>query len=337
MPTSAKNFFTPSFSHIYIEQAAEDYPLTQEILRRFPRAVHIRINRYKEVFARSRQHFALQKRAPQLILAVQQPPFLYRGADVCPNFGQSHFYYTSSALNCMYHCEYCFLQGMLPSANLVLFVNLEDSFAAIEEKRTQHPLYVAISYETDLLALEPLAPFASRWIEFARGKENLLLELRSKSANYPAIAHLPPSKQVILAWTLSPAAVIRQHEPRTPPLNARLNSIRAALVDGWRVRLCFDPILHVQGWRQLYGECIAQSLSALPVEKVEDISIGTFRIPREYLKQMRRQRWDSSLVHYPYVCADGVCQYPEEVAKELITYVTEQVQRFVPAEKIYLS
>ena len=36
-------------------------------------------------------------------------------------------------MNCVFDCEYCYLKGMYPSANLVVFVNLEDIFAEVEK------------------------------------------------------------------------------------------------------------------------------------------------------------------------------------------------------------
>lgn len=253
-------------------------PLAQTVVKRFPQSTLIEIDDYKDVFARNKQHFPAQKQAPKLILAVKKPPFVYQGAPVCHDFGNTHFYYTSSVLNCLYDCDYCFLQGMFPSAYIVLFVNLDDVFAEVEEMLSRHPVYLCISYETDLLAFESVAPLASRWIGFARGKRDLLLEIRTKSANYRAIKHLAPCENVILAWTLSPDSITRNHEKGAPGLQARLCAARQALDDGWKVRLCFDPVLHVNNWQSLYETCITQTFNALPADKIWDVSVGVFRM-----------------------------------------------------------
>ena len=335
MTNSAGDFYMNNFSHIYVESAALAYPMAEKVLSRFPGAVRIEIERYTEVFSRSKQHFAAQKRSPKLILAVKREPFLYPGAEVCHDFGHTHFYYTSSALNCVYNCEYCFLQGMFPSAYLVLFVNQDDYFRAVEDMLRKHPLYLSISYETDLLAMERIAPFASQWITFAGKQPGLLLELRTKSANYSAIRNIPPAGNVILAWTLSPEPVISRHEPLTPPLSARLKSIREALDDGWKVRICFDPLLHIDNWRNIYGDLVNQTFAEIPADKITDISIGVFRIPKDYLKNMRKQRTDSPLVHYPYVSKEGVMSYPQEIGQQLVSFVYGAVRRHVPPEKIF--
>jgi spore photoproduct lyase len=51
----------PHFSHLYIEQRAMDYPLTADLLARFPKAVRIPITNYKEIFNRPRQSWEKQK------------------------------------------------------------------------------------------------------------------------------------------------------------------------------------------------------------------------------------------------------------------------------------
>lgn len=40
-------------------------------------------------------------------------------------------------MNCIFDCEYCYLKGMYPSGNLVVFVNLEDIFAELESLLAQ--------------------------------------------------------------------------------------------------------------------------------------------------------------------------------------------------------
>jgi len=333
---SESGLFIRKFSHIYVEKEALGYPLTRTLIEKFPQASIVEIDRYQELFARPRQRFVLQKQSPKWIVAVKKPPYFYPGAEVCHDFGHDHFYYASTVLNCLYDCEYCFLQGMFPSANLVLFVNLDDYFENLERLLRRHPVYLSVSYESDLLALESVVPVASRWIEFARGHEGLTVEIRTKSANYPAIRHLRPASNVILAWTISPEPVIRQYEPLTPGLSARLASVRAAADDGWTVRLCFDPVLPVDGWEEQYSRCVNETFAAVPPERVLDVSVGTFRIPRDYLKTMRKQRPESALLHYPFEIKNGVFGYPDELGRRLVRHVYDAVRTYVPDQRIFV-
>ena len=153
------------FSHIYIEERALSYPFTDRIFQRFPKAERIIIGHYKNVFNRPRQDFVLQKQYPKLILAVKEEnSFLYEGPEVCEDFGYDNFYYASTLLNCLYDCDYCYLQGLYPSANIVAFVNIEISLRRLKNSWLEGQLYLCVSYDTDLLAFEGLFSYTSCWI-----------------------------------------------------------------------------------------------------------------------------------------------------------------------------
>ena len=235
MNSSGSLSYLKTFSHIYIEEQAAAYSAAVRIQNRYPDAVRVPIRHYKDMFNRPRQDYSLQKQSPKLILAVKKGRLVYPGAPVCQDFGSRHFYYTSSVMNCLYDCEYCYLQGMYPSANLVVFVNLEDIFREVEQLLEQHPVYLSVSYDTDLLALEQLTGYLDQWCRFTAAHPGLTIEVRTKAANVRTIRQLPPCERVIFAWTLSPETIIRRFEHHTPSLSARLKGLGLGLKG--RVRL----------------------------------------------------------------------------------------------------
>lgn len=323
------------FTHIYYEPEAADYALARRLFAAFPGAARVEIGRYKDFFCRSSQDFRLQKHATALILAVKRGNFLYEGPSVCQNFGNTRFYYASSALNCLYDCDYCYLQGAFRSANLVFFVNISDFFRQVDLALEKGPLYLTVSYDTDLLAMESILPLSAEWISYASGKAGLLLELRTKSANYSAISGLPPSGNVVLAWTLSPGEIVERYEKGTPSLEARLKSAKEAVRDGWRVRLCFDPLIRVKNWREAYSTFIKKVFSAIPAEGVLDASAGAFRMSEGYLRSARRAGRGSELLFYPHEVRGGVASYPEKAEKEIVGFVKNALSEYLPAEKIF--
>jgi len=171
-----------SFSHIYVENGVIENKNTKRILSKFKKSNVIKINHYKDVFCRHNQDFLVQKKSPKLILARNDGNLIYEGARVCDDFGNEHFYYTSSIMNCLYNCEYCYLQGVYSSANIVLFVNLEDVFKQVECILKKHSVYLCISYDTDLMAFENITGFIRKWIQFAEKHDNLKIEVRTKSS-----------------------------------------------------------------------------------------------------------------------------------------------------------
>lgn len=312
-----------------------EHPLAQEIIEKFPHAKTVTITHYKDVFCRSKQNYYLQKQSPNLILAKKRNNLIYEGAPVCQSFGNKHFYYTSCVMNCIYDCEYCYLQGMYPSANLVIFLNIEDVFLEVLELLKKHPVYLCVSYDTDLLALEGILSFVRRWINFAKSQPDLTIEIRTKSANFTAIKDLQPTDNVILAWTLSPKLVQANYEHHTPSLNTRLQSILDAITSGYHVRLCFDPLIYVKEFQAVYERFISYVFQRIPYNQLFDVSIGVFRVSNDYLKRMRKQRIDSAIIQYPYEQTNGVSHYGHVKSNEMIRYVRQLISNYMPADKIF--
>ena len=323
------------FSHIYIERRAMDYPDSQHLLKKYPDALRVYVDDYKDVFNRLHQKFQVQKRSMKLILAVKKDHFLYQGSEQAPAFGHHHFYYNSLILNCIYNCDYCYLQGMYPSANIVVFVNSGDFFAETQKRLEEHPIYLCISYDTDLLAFENVISHCARWIEFAARQNGLVIEIRTKSSNYKAISHLRPNANVILAWTLSPQEIIDRYEKGTPSLKSRLNAARSAIRDGWKVRLCFDPVIQVERWREKYMACVDEVSGLLPAEMIHDVSIGVFRMNSGYLSRIKKQRVDSDLLYYPFEKQNGTISYPKHERDLMIQAIADHLLKYYPKEKIF--
>ena len=71
-----------------------------------------------------------RKKKPALILAKKEGKKLHNVPNSFSIGGKKNYYF-SHMLNCIYDCEYCFLQGKHMSAHYLLFVNYEDFFIAI--------------------------------------------------------------------------------------------------------------------------------------------------------------------------------------------------------------
>ncbi|MFL0196557.1 radical SAM protein [Clostridium sp. WILCCON 0269] len=326
-----------SFSHIYVEERAIENENTKHILSNFKNSSIIKIRHYKDVFSRHNQNFVLQKKSPKLILACKDGNLIYKGADVCESFGNEHFYYTSSMMNCLYNCEYCYLQGMYSSANIVIFVNLNDIFYNLQHILKKHPVYLCISYDTDLLAFENITGFTRKWIEFASLYPHLKIEIRTKSCNFKSIEDIVPQDNVILAWTLSPEEIARKYEANTPSLSSRLNSVKDALDKGWKVRICFDPILYIHSWEEQYKKCVEDTFKVISKSNIEDVSIGVFRIAKDYLKRMVKNNPRSVLLSYPFKTINGVCTYSLEHHQSMVEFIYNMICDHVEEKKIFVQ
>ncbi len=226
---------------------------------------------------------------------------------------------------------------MYPSANLVVFVNHEEIFEEIDRKLESHPVYLCVSYDTDLLSFEAITGFVDLWIAFCEDRPDLLLEIRTKAAFIRPFLTRPPLENVIIAWSLSPEYVIRNHERGTPGLAARLKSIKRVMELGWPVRICIDPVLFIDNWDRIYQEFLDEVFLNLAGDQLASVSIGAFRISKGYLKRARRRYPCSRILHYPFeLNRNGVYCYPPFLEDKILGDLAQRVARFVPTEKIRL-
>jgi len=314
------------FSHIYVEKEIKSHPITKEILSKFPKSIIIEIEHYKDKFNSYSQNFRTQKNSQQLILAKKTEPFLYEASSLIQK-QDTNFLYTPMMLNCVYDCHYCFLQGMYPSANIVVFVNIEDFFDAVNQKLKEiNNLFLSISYDTDILAFENIFGFSNKWCEFAKDKDNLKIEIRTKSIN---IKNLNLNKNIILSFSLSPEIVIQKYELKTPSLDKRILAINEIIKQEYTPSIAIDPIIKIENYQQVYKEFIEYLFSKIDYKKLDSIIIGSFRMNSTQFKNIKKSGLVSDILYDEYDVKNGIVSYKED------NEIVEFVKSLLPNIKLY--
>ena len=328
------------FHHVYVERKLRGQYDVTGIINKLSGSRVVWINHYKDIFNRKGQSLAFQKKSPALILAKKEGKLVYNGSKECQSFGNEHFYYTSCIMNCLFDCEYCYLQGMYPSADVVLFMNLDDIFHEVDELLREHGVYLCISYDTDLVALENITGYCRRWIEYAKNRVGLTIELRTKAELSDSFIRMLDEKEcenIIFAFTLSTDMIQLSYEHNTSSIQSRIASIMRASQKGLNVRVCFDPLLTYADLSELkkaYGTLIDKLFESVTAQMLYDVSLGEFRVPCDYLKRMRKRRPDSKLLAYQFEIEDGSFCCGKN-GTELADYVEECLRKHLSPEKIY--
>lgn len=328
---SGKCSYNPTFSHVYVEEQVKELPLTKEVLSNLPSSKIIYIKHYKDIFNRKKQDYRAQSKSRSLILAANKGNLIFKGSDMCQDHGNSRFFYAAGVMNCLFDCDYCFLKGMYNTADIVLFVNLEDYFDEVKRMLSDGPMFLSVSYDTDLYALQGIADIPSRWIDLAKDNLDLTIELRTKAHPKTFV----PLGNVIYSFTLSPQKVISSFERGTSSLRGRLDAVKEATDAGCKVRLCFDPLIRVRDWESCYNEFMDTVISGVCWDKVYDISVGTFRISAEYIKKLRRCCPMSEVTEYPFVNSEGYSKYPDEIASTMRSYIVKRLPEVIDEGKIF--
>ena len=140
---------------------------------------------------------------------------------------------------------------------------------------------------------------------------------------------------VIYAFTVSPDDIARKYEKNVPSSGERLKAASRALESGANVRLCFDPMILTDNWQRSYGELIDQAARLIDLNRLTDVSVGCFRISKEYLSSMRKSMRNSEIAWYPYVIRNGVAQYEEDTDRKMQEFMCERLARYIAEEKIF--
>ena len=324
---------------VYIERGVHKHPRVQRIIAKYPKAKHILIDHYGEVFNAHKQNFRLQKRNPSLILAAKQNKRVLETPAQYETGGGAHYYF-SHMLNCVYDCRYCFLQGMLRSANYLLFVNYEDFAQDLMAIARQHenddkPTWFFSGYDCDSLAYEPVSQFARFFLQYGPQLPNSILELRTKSTQIRSLLESPAHDNVVVAYSLAPEAVAKSIEHGAPSLLKRLEALAKLQKHGWRIGLRFDPIIWYQSYLQDYEAMIESVFQHLDTELIDSVTLGGFRLPKPFYKNMRKLYPEHWMLYAGLCEQQGQVQYTQEIETAALRTVSEYCHRFMPKDKVF--
>jgi spore photoproduct lyase len=324
------------YSRIYIEKRALEYPIAKKVIEKYSKSTIIECNHYKDIFSRYSSDYREQKKSPKLILAIKDDNYIYKGSDLIQDQGEKNFFYTPIVLNCIYDCDYCFLQGMYTSAYTVIFVNIDDFFKAVDDRLSGlDSMFLSISYDTDLLAIESATGICKEWIEYASSKNNLKIEIRTKSANFDKLKDIDIPKNILFTWTLSPQLIIDKYEHKTPSLEKRVISLNSAISKGAIVSIVIDPILKIKEFEKVYKEFFEYIFTHIDSTKIDSAIIGTFRMSNNYFKSIKKTS-NSDIYYDEYIIENKAISYNKELENRYISFVSN-ILKDNKIEKIFTT
>jgi hypothetical protein len=138
-------------------------------------------------------------------------------------------------------------------------------------------------------------------IDFFATRENLTLELKTKTDEIENLLEVDPRGRVLVSWTLSPDAVYQSSEHLTASPAERIAAARAVLDAGYRVAFHFDPLIAYPEAERDYLLLIDQLLDVVPPKQISFVSMGGLRMtPR--LRGAARGRFPGD----PMLCGEDV-------------------------------
>lgn len=301
------------FSRILVEKDIFSLERTQEILKKFSHLPIVEIDRVDDIFGKVKKPYLQKRDDLQLFLGKKRGTLIKEAPDAYGLAGDPHYYFIH-AYNCIYECEYCYLQGYFHSPDIVLFLNHEDVRSEMAEICAQNPnqtVWFHAGEFSDSLALTHLTGELPFYLQTFKELPNAKLELRTKSANIKPLLELDPVPNVITSFSLSPEKRIKKTDLKTPPLKARLMAMAKLQEKGFPLGIHLDPIIHEDDFEQTYLELFKAISECLDVSKIEYVSMGVVRFTSKVFHQVKKNYPQSELLAAEFQSSfDGKVRYP---------------------------
>ncbi len=331
-----------TFRKIMFETDVLEYPQAQKILEQFSKVPQQEINRVDDFFGRAYKPYLQKRDSLQLFLGKKRGKLLKQTPDAY-GIGTGPHYYFVHAYNCIFECEYCYLQGYFSSPDIVLFLNHDEICKSIVE-RTKADLasghkqvWFHAGEFSDSLALASWTGELRAYWDCFKKLPNAALELRSKSANIRPVLEQEPLENVVISFSMSPKKVVGEIEHGTSPVSARIKAAAQLQAKGYPVAFHFDPVIHRPNWKTQYQELFASMGKFIQMDKVRYASLGTVRFSSDDLRQVQKNYPRSKLLGAVFEKDhEGKHQYPVAMRKEILSQLRAQAERAgIPPEVIY--
>ena len=290
------------FNKIFIEHQLKNHPKVKEIISKFSQADIRYLDKIEDVFGRVKKPYLEKRDNLSLFLGEKKGQLVKPAPDAYGLSGEPHFYFVH-AYNCIYECNYCYLQGYFQSPDIVLFFNHEeialDIQKTLDRELTRDPqtnVWFHAGEYSDSLALSHLTGELPFYFELFSKLPRAYLELRTKSVNIKELIKLNPLPNVVISFSLAPEGRVKRNDLKTPSLRARLDAIATLHQLGFPIGIHLDPIIYDDQVIQNYETLIDQLGNAMPLESIRYISIGVVRFTKNVYHQVMKNYPESDFL-----------------------------------------
>lgn len=332
------------FEIIYIEEHLMNHPRVLEILNKYSRSEIKTIQKIEDVFGRVKKPYLQKRTNLNLFLGEKKGQLVKPAPPAYGLSGEPHYYFVH-AYNCVYECNYCYLQGYFHSPDIVLYLNHDEIGEEIKriaqrdhEANPAHHIWFHAGEYSDSLALTNLSGELHHYFKLFREIPYARLELRTKSINIRELLKENPLPNIVISFSLSPAHRVKMNDLKTPSLKARLSAIGELHQRRFPIGIHFDPIIYDDQFVESYDELCDQLIEVLPATSIEYVSLGVVRFTKEVFQKVQKNYPESDLLAQEFVRSfDNKIRYSRPMRLWMMGKIKEQlIQRGVDPEKIYL-
>lgn len=321
-------------SKIFIMEDIKNYKKGREILEKITNYSLIESEEeFVNMIKSKKLTYAEEKK--YMFFGVKKGKFL-KEYHLDPKFkGIKEEYYLSYENNCPFNCLYCYLREYYGHGAFVFYVNMEDMFAELDEFKKKNAM-ISCGIVNDSLVLDSITGITKDLINYFKKREDLILEIRSKSKNIGNLIETGGSENIITSFTFSPQEVISRYEIGTALLEERVEAAVKLQQAGFKIGLRIDPMINIENCNEKYSKMIDLIFSKLDRSKIANIGIGSLRY-RKGLKQLVTREIKTDLFYNEIITGiDGKERYFKKIRLDMYKNIVAKIKEYGEFE-IYLG
>jgi spore photoproduct lyase len=294
-----------NFHKVLIEESLKAHPRVQSILKNISTQDILYIPKIEDHFGRTYKPYLHKRTNLNLYIGMKKGQLVKTAPPAYGNQSGPHYYFIH-AYNCIYECQYCYLQGYFKSPDIVLFINHEDIVEEmsliLEQHKAEESIWFHAGEFSDSLALSHITSELPTYFDFFEKHPNAKLELRTKSVNIRELIKLKPLSNVYISYSLGPENQCKEIDLKTPPLGHRLKCIATLQAAGFKVGIHFDPIIDSPQLGEQYEDLLQKMLEhKVHISKLAYLSLGVVRFSKDVFTQVQKNYPESPLFRQEFI------------------------------------
>jgi spore photoproduct lyase len=195
-------------------------------------------------------------------------------------------------------------------------------------KFTKKNTMISAGIVNDTLVHDNLTNITTDLIEYFKNREELILELRTKSHNISNLLKIKPHKNILISFTFSPQEVIDRYELGASTLKERVEAAKKLQDHGYSIGLRLDPMINIENSDLAYKNMVDQIFSTLDLTKIRDIGIGTIRY-KKGLRQKVLSEVNTDLFYNEFVVGiDGKERYFKKIRIDMYKNIIDAINSY---------
>jgi spore photoproduct lyase len=328
---------------LVIEEGCRASALAARILRGIPPSVEVRYVPDGRIAARPQANggdpFGAGKR--RMVVLPRRGSFLTGCPANSAQFACCGYLVLLLASNCPMDCSYCFLQEYLANnPGFQVSANYAEAFDELDQLAhagSGRSFRIGTGEIADSLAFDSLTGISSDLVSYFSKRQNLLLELKTKTDEIDNLLAIDPRGRTLVSWSLSPARVFAESEHHTASPEARIKAARRVLDAGYKIGFHLDPVIAYPGAEMDYLDLLDAVFEAVPGNAIAFFSIGGLRMTPS-LRSAARRRFpaDPMLLGEEVLCEDGRYRTFITLRFRLYAKLRERIAKACPELPVYL-